>query len=155
MEWSTVRILGAFLGGLLLLALAIHLLEGLTAPETPAVRDDTWAEAQAGAQPEPARPGVRVEDDGTIVVEIGAMTYASINLGTDDPDEPEELAACLREGLERALAEEPSDPGTGTGAPGGWLDRRAERRRIRRAWERVQEECLLGALSFGRPPAVD
>jgi hypothetical protein len=155
MEWSTARILGAFVGGLLLLALAVHLLEGLIAPETPAGRDDPRDDPRAEAQAEPARPSVRVDDDGTIVVDIGALNYASINLDTDDPDELEELATCLREGLERTLAEEPSDPGTGSGRPGGWLDRRAERRRIRRAWERVQEECLLGALSFGRLPAVD
>ena len=96
---STGRLLAALAGGLLLIAVGLHLIESALAPKPPS---ETAEATGSAAEPpsEPIVPEVRKVGDGSIEIDIGGLGRTRITVGGDDADT---LADCIRGGIEQAL----------------------------------------------------
>lgn len=123
-EWSTLRTVLTAAGAVVLFALVINGLHLLTQPETPRlVPVPDVADGTVDEPVEETVPEVRVIDGKTVRVVSGNKMHTQITID-GDANAVEELAECIREGIEDAAADDttPARAGTTVGILRGLME---------------------------------
>lgn len=137
MPRTSLQVVAVLAGGLILVAAGVEGLDALVGSDDPP-RADPVPEA---AVERPA-PEIRVEGDGTIVVDFGGHDQTRIRIEGGETDTAA-LASCLERGLARVMEEErEADPG----GPDGWMARISANRKFRNRFREVERGCMGGLL---------
>ena len=130
---STVLIVLTLLGGLILIAGLVEIVDGIApAPEPPA------ASSEAPEAAPRVVPQVQKVDDHTVEISFGMFHRSTIRLSEAEQIDP--LVDCILAGIERLEGERES--GEESASRQSWLFLDPESRRMREAVQRVQTECI-------------
>jgi len=136
---TPLQVIAVLVGGLIAVAVVVEGLDALVG------RDDPPPEvvAEAAHEVEAPDPEIRVDDDGTIVIDFGGYDQTRIRIEGGEADTAA-IASCLETGLEQVLEEERAASGE---SGEGWMARIAAKRKFRNRFRGVERQCLSGGFS--------
>jgi hypothetical protein len=132
---SSARKWWLLIGGVVVFVVAIDLLESLLRTESTPAENGSTPAGETDAATSPARPELRVQDDGAIEIRHGFFQRSTIRVGNDK--DQEELLDCLTRGIEQ-MSEDGIE---------GW-----DRERVRQETRQIQDECLAVLRDVPVPP---
>lgn len=133
------------LGTLVLLLVVFDRLERVFEPDPPAAEPSV---AEASEPQEPVRLEVLPTDDG-LEVAVGRFYRTTIRLAPGD-ESGDDMAACIQEGIDRAVEEGRLDV---TPETGGWLARQIVEAEVVEETNQIVHQCFLA--SSGMPELLE